>query len=120
VLDVLALRENKLARLSRGVALVDDVTVFIELDVGLTDDVFVFLPRRQVERPWLKLSFTPIAGNLLVGLVDVFLRNVIAGLQLRVAAVDHANVFNDPPVADLSIRRFDESKLIDSREAREA
>src|SRR4029434_3316508 len=74
----------------------------------------------QVERPWLKLGLAPIGGNLLVGLVDLFLRNVIAGLELRVAAIDHANVFNDSAVDNLSIRRFDESKFVVSREDREA
>src|SRR5678815_3370614 len=77
-------------------------------------------PRGQVERPRLKLRLARLGAELLVRLVDLFLRNVIARLELRVAAVDYAHVFDDASIADLSIRRFDEPKLVDTSEAREA
>src|SRR5678815_4595933 len=77
-------------------------------------------PRGQVERPRLKLRLARLGAELLVRLVDLFLRNVIARLELRVAAIDDAHVFNDASIAHLAIRRFDEPKLVDTREAREA
>src|SRR5678815_1584316 len=77
-------------------------------------------PRGQVERPRLKLRLARLGAELLVRLVDLFLRNVIARLELRVAAIDDAHVFNDASIADLAIGRFDEPKLVDTREAREA
>src|ERR1041385_1142803 len=94
--------------------------MLVELDVGLSDDVLVFLPRGQVERPRLGLSPASFLAEFLVGLLELFLRNVIAWLELRVAAVDDAHVFNHATVADLAIRSLDEAKLVDAREAREA
>src|ERR1044072_7946152 len=93
--------------------------VFVELDVGLSDDVFVFLPRGQVERPWLVLRLTSFGAELLVCLLDFFEGNVVAGLELRVAAIDDAHVLNHATVTDLAIRRLDKPELVDTREARE-
>jgi hypothetical protein len=44
-LDVLPKSQNKLPGFSRSVTLVNDVAVFIKVDVGLTNDVLVFFPR---------------------------------------------------------------------------
>jgi len=43
---------------------------------------------------------------------------VIAGLQLRVATVDDAYIFNDPAVDNLAIRRLNKSEFIDASKAR--
>src|SRR6185369_5431357 len=112
-------RENELTSLSRGIAVIDDVSVLIELNVGLTDDVLVLFPRRQVEGPWLIVSLARFAGEFLVTFFDLFERHVIAGLELRVTPVDDANVLHDPAVTDLPVRGLDEAKLVDTREAGE-
>src|SRR6185369_11673997 len=119
VLDIFAQRENELARFSRGVTLVDDGAVFIELDVGLTNDVFVLFPRSEIERPRLVFSSPRICAELLVALLDLFERHVIARFELRVAAVDDANVLDDAAINYLAVRRFDKAKLVDARKARE-
>ena len=108
VLDVLRGRRviNSPA-FARGVSLVDDVAVFIELDVGLTDDVFVLFPRGQIERPRLELGLFALGFlDLLVCRLDIFQRNVLARLELRVAAIVYLDVLDDAAVLDLSIRRL--------------
>ena len=70
VLDVFPKCQNELAGFARSVALVDDVACFVEPDVRLSNDVLVFFPRRQVERPRLRLRLAAVLTNLLVCLFE--------------------------------------------------
>ena len=75
------------------------MAVFVEPDVGLSDNVLVFFPRRQVERPGLMIRAASFGAELLVSLLELFQWNVLAGLELRVAAIDDAHVFNHATIA---------------------
>src|SRR5213080_3576117 len=112
------MRQDKLAGLSRGVTLVDDVAVLIQFDVRLTNYVLVLYPRRQIERMRFEARLAINAGAL-VGLLEFFLRHVIVGLELRGAAIDDANEFDDAPVDNFAVRRFDEAELVDARVTRQ-
>src|SRR5262249_45623202 len=57
--------------------------------------------------------------ELLICLLDFFERNVVAGLELCVTAIDDANVLNHATVTDLAIRGLDKPEFVDTREARE-
>src|SRR5688572_27911222 len=88
------MRENELTGFSRGVALVDDVSVLVQLDVGLANNVFVLFPRRQIERIRFETRFA-VRADTLVCFLNIFLRHVIIRLELCVAAVSHARM-NSP------------------------
>ena len=81
--------------------------------------MLVFFPGRQIERPWLRLCFSTAASDLLIRLLNVFLRKMLAGFQLGITAVRNAHVLQDPAVANFAVRRFNEAKLIDSRKTRQ-
>src|SRR5437588_5665861 len=112
------MRQDKLAGLSGGVTLVDDVAVLIQFDVRLTNYVLVLYPRRQIERMWFGARLA-ISADALVGLLEFFLRHVIVRLELRGAAIDDANEFDDPPIDNFPVRRFDEAEFIDARVTRQ-
>src|SRR5437660_10038921 len=112
------MRQDKFAGLSRGVTLVDDVAVLIQFDVRLTNYVLVLFPRRQIERIWFGARLA-ISADALVGLLDVFRRHVVVGLELRAAAIDDANEFDDAPIDNFAVWRFDEAELVDARVTRQ-
>src|SRR5258705_13749332 len=113
-LDILAQSENKLARFSRGVTLVDNDSALVEFNVCLTDYMLVLFPGSQIKGPWLKFSFAPIARDLLISLFEIFVRNVIAGLQFCITTIYYTDILNHPSIAYFSIRGFNEPKLIDA------
>ena len=55
-------------------ALVDDVALFVEFDVGLTDDMLVLFPRRQIKGPRLILGLAPVCADALIGFINIVLR----------------------------------------------
>src|SRR5438128_4845165 len=112
------MRENELAGFSRRIALVDDVAVFIKLNVRLADNVFVLFPRRQIKRKRF-VTRLPVSTHALVRLLDIFLRHVIAWLELCITAVSHAHKLSNDAVHYLAIWRFDETEFVDARIARQ-
>src|SRR4029077_5812040 len=73
----------------------------------------------QVERPRLIVGLASAGADLLVDLLNLFQRQMLAVLQLRITAVKYANVFEDFAVRHFPVRSFDEAKLVDAGKARE-
>ena len=116
-LDVVARRQDEVARLARVDALLRQLAVVVDRGVGLRDDVLVLFPRRQVEGVGLELDALllrpAVLGHQLVGLDDV------AGLVLRAAGVGDDHVVDDAAVLHLAVGRLDEAELVDARVARQ-
>ena len=68
VLDLHPVGRDEFTLLTGGVSLVDEVALFVKLDIGLADDVAVLFPCGQVER--IRLETRPLSRRLyrLVGL----------------------------------------------------
>ena len=119
VFNVLAQRQDEFPCLARSVAFVNDVTVFVQLNVGLSDNVLIFFPRRQIKRPRFSIGLTSVRSHALVRLRHLFARNMLAWLKLRVASVDDSHVLNHTSVGHLPIGRLNKAKLIDASKARQ-
>ena len=119
ILDLIASRQDEFAGFSRRVALVDDVSVLVQLNVRLADNVFVFHPGCQVERIRLTTCLLAIRTDALVSAINVFLRHMIARFEFCVATIDDPDKFDHPAIHDFAIWRFDKSKRIDPRIARQ-
>src|SRR4030095_11470840 len=112
VLDVGTTSRDEFTLLPGGVPLVHEISFLVELDVRLADDPLVLFPSGQIERIRLEFSFlAAFLLDLLVRLLDVFLRNMFPRLELRVAAVMDLDVLDHTAVHDLSIRRFNKGEL---------
>src|SRR5205807_2457536 len=120
IFNFIALRENEFSSFARGVALVDDVTIVVKFDIGLTDDVLVFFPRGQIKRMGIIARLFAVGADTFVRFVNIVLRHVLARLELCLAAIDDPHVLDDTAVNNLAIRRFDKPKLINARIARKA
>src|ERR1043166_1159226 len=118
ILNVGLIGGNELSLLPRGVALIDDVTSFIDLDVRLADDVTVLFPRGQIERPRLVVGLFA-AADTFVGVINSLLRHVLARLEFCVASVVNPYILNNAAVLDLAIGRFDKAEFVDPRKARQ-
>src|SRR4030095_16785190 len=81
--------------------------------------VAIFLPSGEIERVRLELGLlTSVLRKLLVRAFHVLLRHVLPRLELRIATVVDLDVLDNATVLNLSVRRLDEAKLVDPREAR--
>ena len=66
--------------------------LLVEFDVCLRDDVFIFFPRREVERERLPLDGFLLARlQFFVGLDDFRFLEVIANVVIAVAGVDESH-----------------------------
>src|SRR5207237_5463369 len=90
---------------------------FVEPDVRLAYDMFVFFPGSQIKRIRLVAGLVSAGANALVSFVDVVLRHVIIRLELRIAAVSDAHKFSHHAVDNFPVRRFNEAELVDARVA---
>src|SRR4051812_44899210 len=81
--------------------------------------MLVLFPGCLVKGPRLVLNATTIRPNFLISLLGLFQLNMVARLELGVAAINDAHVFNDAPVNNFAVRRLDEAELVDARETRE-
>ena len=117
VLYIFAARGHEFASLARCVALVNDIALLVQFDVGLSNDVLILFPRRQVERERLRLGLAPVRAHALVCFFNLVLRNMIARLELRVASVNDAHVFDYVAVLNFAVRRLYEAELVDARKA---
>ncbi len=119
ILNVFAQRQNEFTGFASRITLVDDVAGLVQLNVGLTNHVFVFFPCRQIKRPGLIVSLAAVSAGAFVSLLNFFQRQVLTMLELRVAAISYADVLNDLSVSHFPVWSFDETKLIDARKTRE-
>src|SRR5215813_11818994 len=118
-LHLLAHGQNEFAGLPRVDAFAHQVEVLVEFDVRLADDVFVFLPGREVERIRLIGRRLLAVAQPLVGARGRFFRHVVVRLELGVARVRYLHVIYNAAALDLAVRRLDEAELVDPREAGE-
>ena len=112
--------ENELTALSGGVTLVDDVALFVELDVRLADDVFVLFPRGQVERKRLEFGLLPpLSPSFLFAFSTSSSGTCSPGLNFVSPPLLISTYSITRPSIDLAIRRFDKAELVDTRKARQ-
>jgi hypothetical protein len=120
--DLVARREDEVARLTRVDALLHEAAALVHLRIGLRDDVLVLLPRRQVVGIGLVLQSAAPPAALLLGALRVGadLRRLddLADLVLPAAAgVGDDHVIDDATLLDLAVGRLDEPELVDARVA---
>src|SRR5207302_295756 len=85
----------------------------------LSDDVLVFFPGGQVERPRLVVRLAAVSAHTLVGFLHVLQRQMLAMLELGIAPISDANVFDNLSIRHFPVRGLDKSKLIDARKTGE-
>ena len=89
VIHFVAIHQHEVARLAGVHQFGGDAALFVQFDVGLRDDVAVFLPRGQIERE--RIDFDRLLASLFqvgIDLLDLALLGVIADLEVAVAGVD--------------------------------
>src|SRR5208282_1932735 len=118
VVHFVAVNEHEVARLARVDQFSGDAALFIQLDVGLSNSVPVFLPRREIERKRLDLDRL-LAPFFQVG-VDLFhlaLFDVVADLVAAVTGIDDDDVVHHARALYLAVWRLDETVVVDARKA---
>ena len=77
--------------------------------------MLVLFPGGQIKRIGLKTRLHAIGADALVGLLNIFSRHMVEGLELCIAAVSDAHKLSHHAVDDFPVRRFDKPKLVDAR-----
>ena len=112
--------EHEVSRLASVDQLVHDASLLVHRDVGLRDDVLIFLPGGEVEGIGLMLDqLAALLAQLFVLFLHLVPFDVLAHLPRPVAAVRDGDVVHDSSVAHLAIGAFDKAVLIDPRVAGE-
>ena len=118
VVHFVAVHQHEVARLARVDQFAGDAALVVQFDVGLSNGVTVFFPRRQIERKRLDLDRL-LAPFLEIG-VDLFhlaLFGIVADFEVAVPGVDDDDVVHHPRVLYLAVRRLDETVVVDTRKA---
>src|SRR5258708_238959 len=115
VVDLIAALENEVAGLAAVDQLCGDLQPFVERYVGLRDDVLVFFPRGKIEA--VRFVNDLAALELFVEILDFVLLDDFAGFEFAVTGVHDLNVVDDAAALDLAVGRFDETVVVDAREA---
>ena len=120
VLDVSTVGRDELTLLPCSIALLYQVSLFVQLNIGLPDNVPILFPCGQIERVRFELSLlSAVLGNLAVGFLDVFERYVLVRLELRSPAVMNLDVLDHTAFFDLAVRRLDKAELVNAGKARQ-
>ena len=113
VIDLFTLLQHEVA----GLAAIDqfggDLAAIVQRNVGLSDDVAVFFPSREIEA--VRLGGYPAALELLIHRVHFVAFDDLAGLEFTVAGVDHLGEIDHAAALDLAVGRFDKSEFVDAR-----
>src|SRR6266545_6624988 len=121
VVDLLPLGEDEVPRLARGDALVRDLPVLRQLDVGLGDRVLVLLPGGEVEAVGLdlgRLLLAPLDGRVLP--LHLLPLDDVPHLVVGLPRVQDLVVLEHPSALHLPVGALDEPELVDAGEAGEA
>ena len=110
---------DKFTFLPSSVTLFDKIALLIKLNICLADDVAIFFPRRQIERPRLIDRLLLFLLQLFISCLDILKRHVLSRLKGGVAAILKANIFDHAALGHAPIRRFDKAVFVDTCKARQ-
>ncbi len=88
----------------------------VERHVGLSDDVAVFFPSREIEA--VGLGGYAAALELFVDGIHFVAFDDFAGFEFAFAGVDHLDEIDHAAALNLAVGRFDKSEFVDARIAR--
>ena len=112
VIHFVAALQNEVAGLPAIDEFSGDAQLFIERGVSLRNDVTILFPRREIEA--IRLDNHAPALQFLVGVVNFFLFDDLARLELAVSGIHDSHVVNHAPALDLAVGRLDEAELVDA------
>ena len=85
----------------------------VHCDVGLSNDVFIFLPGRQVKGMGLVFGRPFPSLHLLVNGIHLRMLINLSDLEVAASTIDDLDVVHNLPIHDLAVGRFDKPEFVD-------
>ena len=118
VLNFVARLQYKVARLARVGEIRYDPALFVQLHIGLRDDVLVLFPGREVFAMRFILGGLLFGAQVAVGFFDIGAPDDVADFIVRIAGIQDLDLIDDRALHDFTVRAFDEAEFVDPGKAR--
>ena len=95
-----------------------DVALFVQMNVGLRDQVLVFFPSRQVVAVGFEFDRLLLGAEVAIGFIHFGARHHVADLIRGIARIQNPDFIDHRALQHAPVRALDEPIFVDARKAR--